>query len=118
MTPLQNVISCLGTAALIALLVGLFRRSRHPACYFFTVYACVVLVGSIPPRIDPDRFSTWDFYLQRDGVQALPKVGIAVELARRIFSVVPRGLCASPLADPDRIGSALRCRPDGFDSGS
>jgi hypothetical protein len=89
MTPLQTVIWSLAMTALVLLLVGLFRRGRHRACYSFTAYAFAVLIGSILPRIDPDRFFNWDFYLPRDAVLALLKVAIGVELARRIFRSFP-----------------------------
>lgn len=89
MTPFQAVIWVLTMTALVILLGGLWRRGRHRASYCFTAYVYAVLAAAVLPRIDPDRFFTWDFYLLQDTVLAILKVCIVVELARRIFRSFP-----------------------------
>lgn len=89
MTPLQTLIWSWVVTALVVLLLGLVKRGRHRLCYSFTAYVCAVLTGSILPKVDPDRFYTWNFLLLNDSALALLKVCIAVELSRRIFRSFP-----------------------------
>jgi hypothetical protein len=81
-------LACLHAArlALLWLLVGVVWRRRAPQCWSLPVYAAAALLGNTLPAFWPERFFTPDFYLFKQAVYDVLKIGIAVELGYRVFA--------------------------------
>ena len=89
MSELQLLLAHLAKLGLVALLAGMVVRGRLGLCWAFALYVLAVLVGNTLVTLDPQRYFTYSFWMRKQGVYDLLKVGIAIELAWRAFAAFP-----------------------------
>lgn len=89
MTALQRLISYVGNALILAVLLGLIVRKRYASCYSFAPYLVIVLVPELVMALWPERFFRWDFWILKEAALNLLKFAIALELALRAFRAFP-----------------------------
>lgn len=84
--PLAAVAHSLAVATLAALaLVGLVVRRKLDVCRLFPIYLLSAATGHALLASLPGVFWTWDFMALTDGVQVALRLGIAFEVAFKIF---------------------------------
>lgn len=86
---LAQVILLVSNLCLLAALAGLFVRRRLRQGYCFAAYLLTVVALSSLVGVWPQRFHTWSFYWGAESIYSLLKVGVAIELAVRIFQAFP-----------------------------
>jgi hypothetical protein len=79
-----------GLALLFVLLAGLVIRRRLASCWSFGAYLLAILVSTLITTAWPERFYTYVFFSQRDTLLFVLKVGVALEIGGRAFSILPR----------------------------
>jgi len=89
MTEAQWIVAQLAKVSLLALLVAMAMRGRLALCWTLTAYVVATLVGNSLATFWPHRFFTPAFWILKQGVYDSLKVGIALELAWRVFSAFP-----------------------------
>jgi len=89
MTEAQWIVAQLAKVSLLALLVAMAVRGRLALCWTLTAYVVATLVGNSLATFWPHRFFTPAFWILKQGVYDSLKVGIALELAWRVFSAFP-----------------------------
>jgi hypothetical protein len=89
MTREQLLLAWVGTAAMVAILAGLFVKRRLHQCLSFGVYVGVVLGCELLVMLVPDRFYTRTFWLAKQAVYDVLKVAVALELAYRVVRAFP-----------------------------
>jgi hypothetical protein len=70
-------------------LAGIIGRRRYTTCFLFPVYLLAILVGNALPSFWPETFYTQWFWILKQGVYDLLKLGVGLELAFRIFRTFP-----------------------------
>ncbi len=86
----QQPILVVTNLLLLATLAGLLVRRRIRLAYVFPAYLVAIVVLSSLTGLWPARFHTWSFYWFKEAVYSVLKVGVAVELAIRVFQAFPR----------------------------
>ena len=89
MTDLQRTMLWSSNLLLGVVLAGLFVRGRLVRSPLFAPYLLSVLVPGILSGIAPDRFHVWTFWLFKETIQSVLKVGLALEIAYRLFHRLP-----------------------------
>ena len=89
MTIAQHVILAVTNIFVLAALVGLCVRRRVRLGYSFPLYLLAILLLSSLVGLWPGRFHTWGMYWFNESVYSLLKVGVALELAIRVFQAFP-----------------------------
>lgn len=85
----QALVVLVSNLLLVAALAGLGVRGRLRLAYFFPAYLLAVIVLSSLMGLWPSRFYNWSFYWTKESVYSLLKVGVALELAIRVFQAFP-----------------------------
>ena len=85
----QRTILVVSNLLLMATLAGLWCQGRMRLVYTYPAYAVAAIVLSSLTGLWPDRFNTWSFYWFKQSVYALLEMGIALELAIRVFQAFP-----------------------------
>lgn len=84
--PLAAVAHSLAVAALATTaLIGLVVRHKLRACLLFPVYLLTAAAGHLLVASLPHLFWTWGFMALTDGVQVALRLGIAFEIAFKLF---------------------------------
>jgi len=86
---LQRIALWVGNALLAAVLTGLVVRRRLFRSKLFPPYLISVLAPGVLVGIAPDRFHVWTFWLFKETIQSVLKVGLALEIAYRLFRRLP-----------------------------
>jgi len=89
MTELQRIALWVSNALLAVVLTGLVMRGRVLRSKLFPPYLVSVLAPSLLVGLAPDRFHVWSFWLVKETVQSVLKVGLALEIAYRLFQRLP-----------------------------
>src|SRR5262245_26201751 len=78
-------------AKLVTLLVlaGIIGRARYKTCFLFPMYLLAILAGNSLPSFWPETFFTQWFWILKQGVYDILKLGIGLELGFRIFRAYP-----------------------------
>jgi hypothetical protein len=89
MSEAQWAVAQLAKVSLLALLVAMALRGRLALCWTLTAYVVATLVGNSLATFWPHLFFTPAFWILKQGVYDSLKIGIALELAWRVFSAFP-----------------------------
>jgi hypothetical protein len=89
MNLLERLIGLLANLLVVSLVVGLFVRRRHRSSWFFTTYLLTVVAAESALSLWPAYFYTRRFWVARELVHELLKLGIAVELSVKTFGAFP-----------------------------
>lgn len=89
MTIDQVVVAVLIQCALLATVVGLVVRGRWRLSWFFAAYVPIALTGNALVTWWPAVFFVPSFWMAKQAIYDVLKVGIAVELCWRTFRVFP-----------------------------
>lgn len=90
----QKIVSYVGMATMLAILVGVYRRRLYRVCRVFPVYVGAVLAGDVVVTVCPPCF-TWAFWLFKETTYAVLLFAMAVELSRLVFQAFPGALAAA-----------------------
>ena len=89
MTNLEALVAHATKLALLALLAGIVWRGRARLCWSFALYVVAMLLGNSLATLWPSRFLNPSFWVLKQGVYDVLKMGIALELAWRALSAFP-----------------------------
>jgi hypothetical protein len=89
MSEAQWVVAQLAKVSLLALLVAMAMRGRLALCWTLTAYVVATFVGNSLATFWPHLFFTPAFWILKQGVYDSLKIGIALELAWRVFAAFP-----------------------------
>jgi hypothetical protein len=78
--------------ALIACLIGLWRRGRLNECRSFLAYAAAIIVIGEITALWREQFFTYTWYLRSQAVYNVFKFAVALELGVRVFRAFPVAL--------------------------
>ncbi len=95
MTLLKQAILQAVNLLIVVALTGLVVRGKLRRSILFATYLSAVLFASAMIGLWPSRFYSWDFWVVKEAVLTLLKFGIALELAARIFRVLPGALATT-----------------------
>jgi hypothetical protein len=88
--PLIGRVFAGGSAILVCVvLMGLVARKRTGSCWTFVLYLVAVGVADALIALWPERFWRRDFWMLKEGIHNILKLGIVLELMIRIFSPFP-----------------------------
>src|SRR5262245_5061483 len=90
----QRIVSFVGMAEMLAILVGVYVRRRYRVCRVFPVYVAAVLAGDVAVTVNP-RIFTWPFWLFKETTYAVLLFAMAVELSRLVFQAFPGALATA-----------------------
>ena len=87
--PLQSliVLACIVAAAVTV--VGLFATRQYRFCYSFTAYLVSMVAFEGLIFLFPGRFYVWSFWIAKETVLTILKLGIALEILLRAFAAFP-----------------------------
>jgi hypothetical protein len=108
MTPAQKLIA--GTVQLLMLLcvLGLIRNGRWRQCITFTLYCSTVVCLEPFQTWYPSKFNVWSYYLAKQSIYEVLKIGMALELAYRALRYFPGAKAtAGPLLLVALVGCAF-----------
>ena len=97
MSPHQLLLANLVRTAVFLILVGLVVRRRSGVCWTFVAYLSAILFCNSLVSFWPDTFYTKSFYLLKQSLYDILKLGIAAELAYRVFRTFPGALAKARL---------------------
>jgi hypothetical protein len=86
---LQTVTSVLFLLCAAAAVAGVVWNRRYRTCWSFAVYLVAALACEAAVVLWPQRFFHWWFFITKQAVYDILKVGIALELAHQAFLVFP-----------------------------
>jgi hypothetical protein len=90
MARLQLLILWAGNLLLLLILAGLVIRRRLFRSPLFAPYLLSVLVPSLLTAVWPERFYVWTFWLAKETLQTVLKLGLALDLAYRLLRRLPQ----------------------------
>ena len=94
MTPFDRAVTATSVILICAVIAGLVGRRRLAACVCFTLYLLAVASSEAVIALWPDRFWRRSFWIFKESVHNLLKLGIALELMVRIFRHFPSAYAA------------------------
>jgi hypothetical protein len=89
MTAFERGVWLVEAALALTIVAGVLARSRYRASWVFPLYLASIVIFETLEALWPARYFTWDFWLLKETTQVLLKLGIALELVRRIFRAFP-----------------------------
>jgi hypothetical protein len=89
MTPDQLAVGWVGQLAVVAVLAGLARRGRWRLAWLFTAYLLFSVVCGTLIATWPERFYTARFWVVKEGLYEVMRLGLALEIALRAFRRFP-----------------------------
>ncbi len=90
MPQVQQLVATLGALLQVLLLVGLLVTRRIRLCRTFGLFVLALLVGNRLATWWPGQFHTQQFWILKQGIYAVLKVGVALSLAAVAFMEFPR----------------------------
>lgn len=75
----------------VVIVLGLLYHRRARACALLPVYLGLGVLFRALVWCWPDRFYVWSFWFASDLLHTVVRLGLAVELAWRVFRVLPNG---------------------------
>lgn len=100
----QLLIANLVRSAILLIFVGLLFKRRSHLCWSFTLYLAAILMGNSMVSFWPERFYTRWFYILKESVYNVLMLGVAAELAFRVFRAFPGALARARLVLAPLLG--------------
>jgi hypothetical protein len=86
----QVLTTCIVSALLVVVAVGLLVRQRVDLCWSFFAYQMTILTTNLMMRCWPERFYNTHFDSMKDTVVVVLKILVGLEIWQRTFSAFPR----------------------------
>jgi hypothetical protein len=89
MSGVQLVLAHANKVVMLALLAGMIWRARLGQCWWFSAYVLAAITGNALSSVWPDRFYTPSFWMVKQAVYDVLKLGVGLELAYRALAAFP-----------------------------
>ena len=90
MPAVDVAVSCASITLALAALFGLATRRKVRICWLFPAYLLSVALGHGALLVSSGALWTWQFWAATDALQAVLRLGVAIEIGRKAFGSLPQ----------------------------